>query len=376
MFTFSGYCSPRNEPDRVDMSSSSTASAEPPPAPSRRDPSLVLAHAAMASMLQHGLSPTPANYLVWFSFHGGSEPGLRHALEARLEAGEAISQPRMDELHSQFFDAGHEALSLHEMSSRLELAVSEAVTLLDGARDAATRYGGSLREASDGLTDEPEALGAVLQRLISETREVTRRSDAAARRLTETACRTQELHAELAEARRQATTDPLTGLTNRRGFDDALRAGLEGAATVPLALVMVDVDHFKAVNDTHGHHVGDDVLRLLAATLPQALEGQDALPARFGGEEFCILLRGVGLQEAARAAEAIRTRVGAASLVIRQTGQRLGVTVSLGLAVAGTDEPAAHLIERADAALYEAKRGGRNRVCTDPPMPKAGAVWG
>lgn len=357
------------------MPSPTAATAEPPPTALRKDPSLVLAHAAMASMLQHGLSPTPANYLVWFSYHGGTEPGLRHALDVALEAGERIGQPRMDELHAQFFDAGREAVSLHEMSRRLEAAVSEAVGLVDGAREAATRYGGSLREASDGLSDGPEALGAVLQRLVAETREVTRRSDAAARRLTETARKTQELQAELAEARRQATTDPLTGLANRRCFEEALRAALEEAATVPLALVMLDVDHFKAVNDTHGHHVGDDVLRLLAETLPGAI-GRDALPARFGGEEFCVVLRGAGLQEAARMAEAIRARVGGASLLLRQTGQRLSVTVSLGLAVAEAGEAAAHLIERADAALYEAKRGGRNRLCTDPPLPKVGAVWG
>jgi hypothetical protein len=109
---------------------------------------------------------------------------------------------------------------------------------------------------------------------------------------------------------------------------------------------------------------------------PSQAIGKDALPARFGGEEFCVILRGAGLQEAARTAEAIRARVGGASLLIQPTGQRLGVTVSLGLAVAEAGEAAAHLIERADAALYEAKRGGRNRLCTDPPMPKAGAVWG
>lgn len=354
--------------------SSQTATAEPP-APARKDPSLVLAHAAMASMLRQGLSPTPANYLVWFSYHGETEPGLRHALDASLDESERIAQPRMDELHTQFFDPGHDGISLHEMSRRLESAVTEAVGLVNGARDAASRYGGTLREASDGLTDEPEALGAVLRRLVTETREVTRRSDAAGRRLAETAQKTQALQAELAEARRQATTDPLTGLANRRCFDEALSAALGEVASVPLALVIIDVDHFKSVNDTHGHHLGDDVLRLLAATLPQAI-GTDALAARFGGEEFCVILRGAGLPEAARAAEDIRLRIAAASLALRQTGQRLSVTASLGLAVASAGETAGQLIERADAALYEAKRGGRNRLCTDPPLPKAGAVWG
>ncbi|MDB5413229.1 MAG: hypothetical protein JWR10_1564 [Rubritepida sp.] len=326
-------------------------------------------------MLQHGLAPTPANYLVWYSFHGGSEPGLRHAMEIVLAGSGKLAQAGMDELHAQFFDAEREAHSVHEMSQRLEGAVQEAVGLVAGARDAALRYGGSLQQASDGLADGPEGLGAVLQRLVAETREVTRRSDAAARRLTETARKTQELQAELVEARRQATTDPLTGLPNRRCFDEALRLGLDEAATMPVALIMIDVDHFKAVNDSYGHHVGDAVLRDLAKTLPLAL-AEGSLAARFGGEEFAVILRGPELRDAARTAEGIRTRIGNSSLLIKQTGQRISVTVSLGLAMAAAGEAAAHLIERADAALYEAKRGGRNRVCSDPPMPAAGAVWG
>nr|WP_314074216.1 GGDEF domain-containing protein [uncultured Roseococcus sp.] len=346
----------------------------------RRDPNLVLAHAAMASMQRQGLSPTPANYLVWFGYHDGAEPGLREAIDAGLAGGGRITQSLMDELRARFFDAGREAVSLHEMSRRLEEAVGEAVGLMDGAREAASRYGGSLRAASDGLTDEPEALGAVLQRLLADTREITRRSDAAARRLTETALRTQELRAELAEARRLATTDPLTGLANRRGLDEAMRSGLENAATAPLTLLLLDVDHFKAVNDTHGHPAGDHLLRLLAETLREALEtlphGGEALPARFGGEEFCVLLRGAGLKEATGAAEAIRLRIAGASLLLRPAGPRLGVTVSLGIAMALSGDGPAQLIERADAALYEAKRSGRNRVCTDPSLPRAGSIWG
>ena len=209
-------------------------------------------------------------------------------------------------------------------------------------------------------------------RLVEETREVSVRSEAAARNLAETSRKTQELQAELAEARRQATTDPLTGLANRRSLDEALQGALAGRA--PLALVLLDVDHFKVVNDTHGHPAGDLVLRHLAGILAEAA-GEDAVPARFGGEEFALLLREAPLREVAQRAERLRLRIGGASVAIRPGGPRISVTVSLGIAIASPGEAPQQLIERADAALYEAKRGGRNRVITDPPLPRPEAVW-
>lgn len=328
----------------------------------------------MASMLQQGLAPTPANYLVWFSFHGRLDPGLCHLMDILLQKSARLDQSTMDDLHGQFFDVEREARSLQDMATRLETAVSDAVRLVEGARADALHYGGTLAHASDQMAGPTDQLGALLLRLVAETREVSRRSDAAARRLTETAQRTQALQDELAEARRLATTDPLTGLGNRRLLEEALHAGIAGAGETPLALLMLDIDHFKAVNDSHGHPAGDAVLRQLGQTLAQGLGGE-ATAARFGGEEFAILLKGHPLREAVQAADALRTRIGSAAVTLKPSGQKINVTVSLGLAMAQAGEAATRLLERADHALYEAKRSGRNRVCSDPPLPKAGAVW-
>jgi len=356
------------------MSVPSAILSGPPREAPRKDPSLMCAHAAMASMLQQGLAPTPANYLIWYSFHGRLEPGLCHLMENLLQQGGKVSQADMDELHGQFFDVEREARSLQDMATRLEAAVSDAVRLVDGARQDALQYGGTLAKASDQLSRQPEGLGALLLRLVAETREVSRRSDAAARRLTETARRTQALQAELVEARRLAMTDPLTGLGNRRLLEEALQTGLAAVAETPLALLMLDIDHFKAVNDSHGHPAGDAVLRNLAQTLEQGLGG-NSTASRFGGEEFAIILTGSSLREAVQAADALRNRIGNAAVTLKPSGQRVSVTVSLGVAVAHAGESVAQLLERADQALYEAKRAGRNRVCSDPPLPKAGAVW-
>lgn len=342
----------------------------------RKDPTLLHAHAAMGSMLEHGVAPTPNNYLVWFSFHSDSSPGLRAALEAQTATlatkGQRLAQACMDDLHLQFFAHDREAFSLREVACRLEGAVNEALGLVHDAREDALRYGGTLSHASNRLASEPESLNALLRRLVLETLEVSRRSEAAARNLSETSRKTRELQNELAEARLLASTDPLTNLANRRHFDEALRDHL--AERRPAALVMLDLDHFKAVNDTHGHPAGDLVLRQVAEIMTEcAPEG--SVVGRFGGEEFSMLLRFGALREAVAVAERIRARIAQSSVLLSQTGQRVSITASMGVAIGGPGELPGQLIERADAALYEAKRGGRNRVCSDPPLAKSESVW-
>jgi len=163
----------------------------------------------------------------------------------------------------------------------------------------------------------------------------------------------------LAEVDHLARHDRLTGLSNRLEFDEALEREFSRAQRggPPLSLVLVDVDHFKAVNDTHGHQAGDEVLRGVGAALAQLVRRED-VAARYGGEEFVVLLPGIDTQGAVAFAE--RVRRGLADRV-----DTVPVTVSAG--VAGYPEHArsvAELVGRADAALYEAKRTGRNRVVT------------
>ncbi len=166
--------------------------------------------------------------------------------------------------------------------------------------------------------------------------------------------------AQLAAAERGATTDPLTGLPNRRALD-ALLAGLPARrrAEDGLAIVMVDLDRFKDLNDRHGHPAGDGVLRAVAGVLARGLRTGD-LAARYGGEEFAIVLRGASVPRAVEVAQRIRSAV--AELPPAALGVPEGVTISAGVAIAAPDEPAGELLRRADQALYAAKRGGRDRV--------------
>jgi two-component system cell cycle response regulator len=168
----------------------------------------------------------------------------------------------------------------------------------------------------------------------------------------------------------QAMTDPLTGAFNRRYMDACLATAIERRRRTgePASLLMIDVDHFKRINDRHGHLAGDEVLRLVARRIGGAVRGSD-VAARYGGEEFVILLPATGREAGGLLAERIRRAVADEPFEITGSALPLPVTVSIGVAehhdVAGTDDldvAAEQLLARADTALYEAKAAGRNNV--------------
>lgn len=172
-----------------------------------------------------------------------------------------------------------------------------------------------------------------------------------------------------------ARTDALTNLYNRRAFDEALeqRVGQAGNGKVPLTLLMLDIDHFKKINDKFGHAIGDQTLQVVARNIKRAAAdnaGQHAFCARYGGEEFAVLLMGKRQPEAVAVAEAIREKVASVNLDVRTADgevlhKGLKFTISIGvcqLDPAWGSVMAEKLVETADAALYKAKAGGRNRV--------------
>jgi len=159
-----------------------------------------------------------------------------------------------------------------------------------------------------------------------------------------------------------ALTDGLTGMQNRRYFDDALREYLQEFRRIdrPVGLMILDLDHFKQVNDTHGHDVGDEVLRAVATCLRGMTRYHDVV-ARLGGEEFAVVTPNMDVELLARFAERIRKAI--ANMSIMSGNVRLKVTTSVGLAVWDHKESAEDFYRRADRQLYEAKKQGRNRVC-------------
>ena len=199
----------------------------------------------------------------------------------------------------------------------------------------------------------------------NERREQGReRSRALSERLHETEEESRRLRAALEEQQRRAERDPLTGLVNREGYDQRIGEELGRSARfgTPVSLLMCDIDTFKPVNDRHGHAVGDQVLTTVAHRLASTVRQTDAV-TRYGGEEFAVILPGANLAQAEQAAEKLRRAV--SDTPVEADALTLPVTISIGVAEAARHEAPESLFRRADAALYAAKFGGRDRVSTD-----------
>ena len=178
---------------------------------------------------------------------------------------------------------------------------------------------------------------------------------------------TVRLRDNVQQSMEMAITDGLTGLYNRRYMESHLATLVEQAAGrgKPLTLLVLDIDYFKAINDTHGHDAGDDVLREFAVRVKKSIRGID-LACRYGGEEFVIVMPETDMAVAATVAERLRRRIATEPFPIEQGARAIEVTISIGLAsLDGEDDTAQTILRRADQALYRAKRDGRNRVVAD-----------
>ena len=172
---------------------------------------------------------------------------------------------------------------------------------------------------------------------------------------------------ELESARRESETDPLTRISNRKAFDEYLARSVEihQAFGYPMSMMVIDVDHFKEVNDSSGHITGDEVLRQVADAVVKVFLRKNDFVSRLGGDEFAIILRETGVRDASTLAERVLGRI-RSLLVATTNNETLAVTVSIGLAEIQPTDDEKSWLDRADRALYAAKDGGRNRLSTAP----------
>jgi diguanylate cyclase len=209
-----------------------------------------------------------------------------------------------------------------------------------------------------------EQVRMTVQFLISENEKMQRDSQELKRSLEQSRSQIQELRSNLAQAQELGMRDSLTELRSRRFFDVSIETEIEEAHAQrsPLSLVMADIDHFKRVNDTFGHPIGDQVLKGFSSLVLNNVKGRDIV-ARYGGEEFALILPQTDLEGAQRLTEQIRTQLESKRWTVKRDGQPIGkLTASFGIAQLALGEDSERLIRRADAKLYEAKNLGRNRV--------------
>jgi diguanylate cyclase len=322
------------------------------------------AEAAMASMQAHGVLPTPPNFSVWYAYHSGQHSDLARTIDVLLSNHCPIDDQALDELHGKFFGPPISERTLCDKSIRAKDALKNVLELVEKTKSDADGIGAANDDISAEFLANLHCLADLIDSLIEETSRMVGRSERFGHDLKQSSAKIDALERTLEDLRREATTDALTGIANRRYFDMSLQT-MSGDAMNSgddLSLLLVDIDHFKMVNDTWGHATGDAVIQLVAATLAQTVKGQDCV-ARYGGEEFAIILPATSIDAAMRVGENIRTALARRLFVPRDVEENIcAVTVSIGVACYEPGEPLAQWIERTDAALYQAKKTGRDRV--------------
>lgn len=324
---------------------------------------------AMAEVKRHRTSAEPAAYELWYEHVMGHHRKLSAALAARSETGR-ITDADIRELHANYLSSARVSERIGEIGAGAQAEMRSALDVIRRILGDLSVMDADLQATAERLAEPGLNAGSLrdlAQAAIAATRKVSDANAALEGKLTESESSIATLQLALEEARGAALTDGLTGLFNRRAFDEQynLRFARACAENLSLCLLMLDIDHFKLFNDTHGHMIGDQVIRLVGSSIKQRL-GPPDVPARFGGEEFVVICLGRSRAEAAVIAEDIRRRIDGYEIVQQGTNLSLGkVTVSVGVAALRAGDTASTLLQRTDERLYAAKRMGRNRVATD-----------
>jgi diguanylate cyclase len=314
---------------------------------------------------EHGLPPSPANYALAHQLFADEDAPASRAVKAATADGIRLTQRDADEIISANAvpGAGRSGGIDPAVLGAAKRQIDAFAEIVESSRVEAQNYG---RDLAVGAAELAQAGGSA-EALIAITRAMIERTQAAEQQLSAARDEAQTLRVKLAEAGQEARRDPLTGLPNRRAFEEH-HAELRQAGA-PISLAICDIDHFKRVNDTYGHGVGDRVLRMVADLLNECCAGH--FVARLGGEEFVALFSGLSAVEAAAILDEAREQLAAKRLKVRETDTPLGqISFSAGVAC-GTSASAEVPLARADALLYEAKDAGRNRVFFegDPARP-------
>lgn len=327
--------------------------------------SAALLRLCLPLMVRQNAAYHPVSYALWYEHLAGLNPKLSAVLAARLDTNDPLSEDDTYRLYAEHISE-RDAAVLQTLQHRLHALLNETVQDVNFIQEGNGSFTQTLRQSSFDLTDD--APSAVVREIIARLLSAALSMESTSKELTDKLeIRTKEivsLTKQLDQAHTEALIDPLCGINNRRGFHQAAQAlhdSKEGLTDS--SLILLDVDHFKRVNDSFGHLFGDNVLRRLSQALRDNVKGRDVV-ARIGGEEFVLLLPQTPLEGAQILAERIRIAIEQSRIYSESTDQTVGsITVSLGLAVGEREDSVDELLARADAALYAAKRSGRNRLC-------------
>jgi diguanylate cyclase len=334
--------------------------------------------ASLAFLRNKELPVTPENYAVAYGYFSPQENfELKQQISQSLEQNIAFSQEFCSEMHARYLSTLYEMKVMKAASNALQLELDSILKNLQLAGEDTGRFGERMEGYSKDLLkadfvkpqnqESPSvAIKPLIEKLVSETRHMEKKSRDLEKKLNSSSHEINQLKKNLELVRMESMTDPLTQVGNRKYFEESFNEIIAQQPPVfPISLIIGDIDHFKRFNDSWGHQMGDQVLKIVAQCLKSQLKDRGKL-ARYGGEEFVVILPGIGIEAGCTLADDIRKVICRQKMKKKATGETIGqITVSFGVAGLRTGESLVELVRRADRALYEAKSRGRNMVVAE-----------
>jgi diguanylate cyclase len=338
---------------------------------------LKCARFALEQIDRFKLPADPWSFELWYIYAAGHNPALNRAIDAAAASTKGLMEDELDRLGNLHVPSRRSGTRIGQISTDLSGEISQVMGMIETAMLSSQVYNHDLGEGLNniGQTTSQDMLKPIVEALIIATKDMENTARGLESRLEESKSKTADLQKSVDNLRLETLTDPLTLVGNRQRFDDSLGTMTAEAAAsgTPLSLLIADIDHFKKFNDWFGHQSGDQVLRLVATAIKDALRESDVV-ARYGGEEFAVILPNAPMGIAKMTAERVRQSIAGRDVKKRTTGESLGqITISIGVAEFRPGESSDDFVERADSRLYAAKRAGRNRVVCDSNSETASA---
>jgi len=336
------------------------------------------ARKAIDAMESNRVWPTALNFELWMHYVAAKDGDVATEISSVIKSGAHFTEQVAEEIAEKHLPSAKIAGEILDAGKSLTEELHSVSKALESARESSEAYGQQLATASKSLEhdEDAEAVRAMVETLSQATAKVRDENKTLETQLADTNDELGRLREHLEQVRRDAMTDALTNLSNRKAFDETLdeTCAQAAAAGEPLTLAIVDIDHFKNFNDTWGHQTGDQVIRYVASVIGRVAEGR-RFSARYGGEEFAVIFPGEKADVAMAALEAAREEISSRILKRRSTNEDLGaITISTGIAEYRAGDLPVVLLERADGALYASKRNGRNRTSLAEPDAESRAA--
>ncbi len=331
------------------------------------DKAKTLADKALRMAETYHTPPAPKVYEVWYSCAAGENDKLNNYVSSVISSGGNINEYEIEQIHDKFLSDVESGRSKQDaVSQNLDEELGNIVKLVQLHLESSNNFSGSLDNVVSKLSSNigPSQLKKTLEHLIVENAKMRNETANLTSSLKKSKSEIQKVRVNLKKSQEREMRDPLTNMANRRWFDLCLEreVGRAHKKKTPLCLVMIDIDHFKKLNDTFGHPVGDQVLKYFASVFSMNLKGQD-ISARYGGEEFSVILPGTTEEDAEILMNKIRTQIAGTNLVVTRGKKPIGqISASFGIALIQENDTPEDLIRNADSNLYRAKKSGRNCV--------------